>query len=132
MSTVELRFAPTELLFRRIAKDQLKASQIKHSQLRLQISVCRSTQDSAEAVQDRELQNNSKFNGVAEISVEAARSVCHAPINVACIHEPTSDIPSHSLIAIWTTASPEEEIEEHVDKIRILLSRAMAVVLPPR
>lgn len=131
--SVEPRFSSEEKLYRGVAKDQLRGSIVKPSALSLQISVNRQHFESAEQVHQRALQSNHrKFNGVAQISVKQARGCHHGQIRVSCIDEPTRDLPAHALIALWTEASLENEIDVDVEHVRVLLARELKVEIPPK
>lgn len=130
---VDPRFAPGELLFRSISRGHLKGTSVKANALKLQISVAREAHETAEQVQRRALAGRfPQFNGVAQITVRQARGCEHGAVRVACIDEPTREINAHALIALWTEASPDSDIEEAVEKVRTLLARELTLVLAPK
>lgn len=128
----ELRFAATEVLFRQVAHYQIRNNCIKPSALRLQISVARSKYESATEVQERARRKAPLYDGVMQIDVQQIRQCGHGHVQVSCIDDPTEQIPSHALIAMWTEASPDHTIDEDLEYVRVLLAREMRLKLPPR
>lgn len=126
----QVAFAQGERLFRRIEKGALdrEGKKIKHTSLRLQISVDR---ESFARIDDLPPASLPKFNGVAAIRAGAARTIGRGPVCVVCVDEPSKEDDAHALIAVVTSAEPAAEIEADVGAARMLIAQKMEVVVSP-
>lgn len=72
-----------------------------------------------------------KFNGIAEITVDDARSAKTDKVHAVCIDEPLADFDEHALIALVTDEPPGHLSEEERNAVRALLAEKMRVVRKP-
>jgi hypothetical protein len=130
-------FDPSEKLFRRIGKSDLKAGALKRGSLRLQISVLRerfvTEGDAANSDQQRD--------GVATTSVGEIRAVEQPSIQAYCVDEPLrppTGTPSpspahdgHALVVLHTLAAPGELPPRAEDDARAAVAKAFRVTKTP-
>ena len=121
-------FTPGEKLYRTISLEMVNKADnsVKGTKLRLQVSVARGSLCDPAGAKHPEAPD--RINGVAEITVEAARSVKTDLLHAVCVDEPTPEFAPHALIAVATDALPGQLAPEEVERWRATLGQAFRVV----
>lgn len=130
---VDICFAPDELLWRAISTDDVvkKTGAVKPSCLRLQISVARSSK--GRQCMDSALRPTAppKYNGIAQVTVEEARTAKTEKVQAVCVDEPDGEYDEHALIALVTCEPPGRIAQEDINEARALLAGKMTVARKP-
>ena len=130
MSKHELRFSPNELVFRRLSAEDVSGSSVRSRSLRLQVSVAREWKDGRSKVFNGAPQ---RFNGYAQIAVEAARLGDIETVFTVIVDEPSATNDSHSLIALVSNLPRDEvDIQPIIENVKAKIAAAMTVVSAPK